>query len=451
MNFDSYLRGEPGFHWFALCLALFAAVAAVDFSTELNVSILYLAPVFIAAWIFGGNVPVMVGFFGAAFLLLFVFVVVTSTGYGEGRIYHAWDAVIQFVTWVLFAVIIARLKAALSHADERFATVLEGLDVPVYVSDASTGKLLYVNGPFRLTFTDGAAPPVLPEGHRQGEVREPGTGRWFLVHVQPLHWIDGRMTRLHVATDITAQRRNEEIFLQQQEKLSLTARLVAVGEMATTLAHELNQPLAAIANYNMGCVRRLRSGEWNTAELLEAMEKGAAQAERASSVIQRLREFLARRQPQLAACDINEVVEELRPTIEVEAAQRSVRLSLALSWRIPYARADRTLMEQVILNLARNAIDAMEDTPAAERELRIGSGIGADNTIEVTVADRGKGIAPELEADLFRPFFSSKPEGMGLGLHISRSIVEAHGGHIWATPNTGRGTVFRFSLQSVYA
>lgn len=452
MKLDSYLRGEPGLHWLALCVTLLVAVAAVDYATEVNVSILYLAPAFIAAWFFGGQPGVIVVLFGAAFLALVLLIVFSGHAFSQGPMNLAWDAVIQFATCAIFAYVIVKLKTALGHADERFATVLEGLDVAVYVADAAGGRLLYANEPFRRAFADGSPPPALPDGYRQGEVHEARSGRWFLVHVQPLRWIDGRIARLHIVTEVTEQRRNEELFLQQQEKLAMTARLIAVGEMATTLAHELNQPLAAIANYNSGCARRLRSGEWNAAELAEAMEKGAVQAERASSVIQRLREFVARRQPKLEACDINEVVRGVRSTIEAEAAKRSVRLTLALSERIPYARADQTLMEQVVLNLARNGIDAMDRTPAEARELSIRSDGGTGGgMIEVEIADRGGGIAPELEANLFSPFFSTKPDGMGLGLHISRSIVEAHGGHLWVTRNGERGTVFHFSLQSVYA
>jgi signal transduction histidine kinase len=450
MMLDSTFRGEPGFFWLALCLTVLAGVAAVDYATDLNVSILYLAPVSIAAWTYGHRPMVLIALFGAALLILFLFIVHVGPTHAQGRIFLAWEAAIQFSTCAIFAFVIAKLKAAISHADERFATVLEGLDVAVYVSDAASGGLLYVNESFRRTFSANSVPPALPDGLGQGEVHEAETGRWFLVHVRPLRWIDGQMARLHIATEITEQRRSEKLFLQQQEKLAMTARLIAVGEMATTLAHELNQPLASIANYNMGCARRLRSGDWDPAELLDAMEKGAVQAERASAVIQRLREFVARRQPQLTPCDINDVVREVRPTIEVEAAKRSVKLVLDLSERIPYVRADQTLMEQVILNLARNAIDSMEKTPAEERELRISSVDGPNRTIEVEVADRGAGIAPELEANLFSPFFSTKPDGMGLGLHISRSIVEAHGGHVWTTGNGQRGTIFHFSLLSVY-
>lgn len=449
IKFDYFLlRGEPSWRWLALCAALLVAIAAVDHATELNVSILYLAPVFVAAWTHGAHAGVIVSVIAAA--LWFLFDMFSGHSYLH-KMYQAWDAAIQFATFAIFAAVISKLKAALGHADERFSTVLEGLDVMVYVSDAASGELLYVNEPFRKVFADGRAPPALAPGRSEGEVNETGRGRWFLVQVRPLRWVDGRIARLHIATDITERRRTEELYLQQQEKLALTARLVAVGEMATTLAHELNQPLAAIANYNMGCVQRLRSGDCEPSELLEALEKGAAQAERASGVIQRLREFVARRPPKLVTCDINEVVRGVQSTIEVEAGKRSVRLALALSERIPYVRADQTLMEQVILNLARNAIDAMEETPAEERELCIRSRDGTGDTIEVEVIDRGRGIDPEFEAKLFSPFLSTKPDGMGLGLHISRSIVEAHGGHLWVTRNGERGMIFHFSLQSVYA
>jgi len=447
---NPHLWREPSLWWFALCVVFVGSIASVDYVVdyELSLSILYLAPIFIASWTYGRNAGLLISL--AAAIAWLVSTALTDHHYSH-PFYQYWDAGIQFATFAIFALIIAKLKAALGHAHERFSTVLEGLDVPVYVTDTASGELLYANETCRKTFGGGQALPALPPDHREGEVHDAARGRWFLVHVRRLRWSDGRMGRLHIATDITERRRTEHLHLQQQEKLALTARLVAVGEMATTLAHELNQPLAAIANYNMGCARRLRSGAWDVSELLEALEKGTIQAERASGVIQRLREFVARRQPKLVACDINEVVRELRSTIEAEAGKHSIRLTLALSERIPYARADQTLIEQVILNLARNAVDAMEDVPAEERELRISSREEAGDMIEVEIADRGRGIAPELEANLFSPFFSTKSHGMGLGLHISRSIVEAHGGHLWVTRNAERGVNFHFSLRSVYA
>src|SRR5688572_16388630 len=206
MSFDSQFRGEPGIHWLVLCLVLLVAVAAVDYATDLNVSLLYLAPVFILAWTYGSRPAILVALFAGAAVFLFVFVVSAGPTYVQGRIYLAWEAVIQFATCVIFAFVIAKLKIALSHADERFATVLEGLDVAVYVSEAASGRLLYANEPFRRTFPEGSPPPALPEDRGQGEVHEVGTGRWFLLHVRPLRWIGGEMAHLHIATEITEQR-----------------------------------------------------------------------------------------------------------------------------------------------------------------------------------------------------------------------------------------------------
>jgi C4-dicarboxylate-specific signal transduction histidine kinase len=366
---------------------------------------------------------------------------------------HIWDGAIQFAMFVVFGIVISKLKIALGHADERFATVLEGLDAAVYVSDAQTGEVLYANDEFRKTFPPASNVPSIARGATQGEFHDRVRGRWYLVHSRPMRWIDGRMVRLQLATDISERRRTEALFRQQQEKIQMTARLVTVGEMATTLAHELNQPLAAITNYSMGCVHRLRSGNFDLAELLEAMEKGARQAERASKVLQRVRSFVSRRAPNLVACDINEIITGVASMISMEARPKGASVTLDLSAAIPYVHADPVLMEQVILNFARNAIEAMEDTPAGERQVSIRSWSYPDaaDMVEIEIADRGRGIDPQLEGNLFTPFFSTKPHGTGLGLHICRSIVEAHGGHVWVTRNPQRGVTFHFSLRSVYA
>jgi signal transduction histidine kinase len=364
---------------------------------------------------------------------------------------HIWDGTIQFAMFVVFGVVMSKLKVALGHADERFATVLEGLDAAVFVSDLATGEVVYANEQFRKTFPPAENAPSVPIDVAQGEFHDVARGRWYLIHSRPMRWIDGRMVRLQLATDITERRRTEALFRQQQEKIQMTARLVTVGEMATTIAHELNQPLAAITNYSMGCVRRLRSGNWKQAELLEAMEKGAAQAERASKVIQRVRSFVSRRTPNLVSCDINEVISGVASMISVEARQRGAAVVLDLSDFIPYVHADPVLMEQVILNLARNAIEAMEQNEPDERQVTISSRSYQDEGVEIAVIDRGRGIDPQQEANLFTPFFSTKPQGTGLGLHICRSIVEAHGGHVWVTRNAEHGVAFHFSLKSVYA
>ncbi|HYC44138.1 MAG TPA: ATP-binding protein [Burkholderiales bacterium] len=433
-----------------LCVALVGLVSVIDMLTgyEMNVTMLYLAPIFLAAWTLGANAAIVMSIIAIA--AWFVSLLYMHPVYTQPLL-HVWDGTIQFAMFVLFGLVISKLKVALGHADERFATVLEGLNAAVYVADAQSGELLYANEQYHASFPAGTTLPSLPQNLHEGEVHDKARGRWYLIHSRPVRWIDGRMVRLQLATDITERRRAEALFRQQQEKMQITARLVAVGEMATTLAHELNQPLAAISNYSMGCVRRLRSGTWDEAELLDALEKGAAQAERASKVVQHVREFVARRAPNLVPCDINEVVGGVSSMIGLEARQNGATLKLELSDIVPYVHADPLLMEQVILNLSRNALEAMQETPAAERQLTIRSRPNGGDTVEVEVEDKGRGIDPQLEANLFTPFFSTKSHGMGLGLHICRSIVEAHGGHVWVSRNEPGGMTFHFSLKSVYA
>ena len=445
--FISRLRPGPVL---AASLALVAIIALADYysGAEMNVAMLYLAPIFMTAWALGTHAAIVMAIISSTAWYLSVLNMHQS--YSHAWL-HIWDGSIQFAIFLVFGVVMAKLRIALGHADERFATVLEGLDAAVYVSDFETDEVVYANEQFRKTFPPaGNAPPVPKEVH-QGEFHDASRGRWYLIQSRPMRWIDGRMVRLQLATDITERRRTEALYRQQQEKIQMTARLVTVGEMATTIAHELNQPLAAITNYSMGCVRRLRSGNWQQDELLEAMEKGAAQAERASKVIQRVRSFVARRAPNVVTCDINEVISGVASMISVEARQRGAAVALDLSEIIPYVRADPVLMEQVILNLARNAIEAVEANEPEQRHVTVRSRCYQDEVVEIEIADRGRGIDPQQEANLFTPFFSTKPQGTGLGLHICRSIVEAHGGHVWLTRNTDRGVTFHFSVKSVYA
>jgi hypothetical protein len=433
-----------------LCVALVAGVSALDYYTgrEMNVGLLYLAPIFIAAWGVGLNAAVAISIISMTAWFL---AVTMERQFHAHPLLHLWHGAIQFAIFVTFAFVISRLKSALSHADERFATVLEGLNAAVYVSDVDSGVLLYANEQFHATFPEGTDYPTLRASAQEGEVRDEPRGRWYLVHARPIRWTDGRTVRLQLATDITERRQAEMLFRQQQEKMQLTARLVTAGEMAATIAHELNQPLAAITNYCQGCIRRLRSGAWSEPDLLDAMEKSAAQAERASQVVQRVRALVGRQVPNMILCDINEIVNGVSSIIALEARRTGAAFDLELSPLVPYVHADPVLMEQVVLNLCRNSIEAMRETPRVERQLAIRTKRIGDETVEVEVADAGRGIDPQLEENLFTPFFSTKSHGMGLGLHICRSIVEAHGGHVWMSRNAGRGVTFHFSLKAVQA
>lgn len=458
---DPYLHREPSAWWFVLCLALIAVIAIGDYATsyELSLSILYLVPAIISTWILGRDAGITVSMLASATWLISTFFM--DNAYSH-PFFHFWDAAIKFVTFALFAVIISELKIALSHADERFVTVLEGLDAAVYVTDLD-GHLLYANERFHKALATGSslakiasAPPPSPSirllpgkvnvGAFEGEFHDTEAGRWYFIRSRTISWVDGRTVRLQLAADISERKKARELDRQQQEKLQMTARLITVGEMASTLAHEINQPLAAIVNYNMGCVRRMRSGNWDKAELLAAMEKASAQAERAGRIIQRIRELVRKREPSFVRCNLNEIIERVTALIELDAEKNSIKLVPDLSAAVPPVKADAVMMEQVILNLVKNGIEALQETAVENRRLVIRSMLHESQMVEIAIVDNGPGIDSQLEENLFALFFTTKPQGMGLGLHICRSIIEMHSGRLWYSRNPSGGSIFHFSL-----
>jgi two-component system sensor kinase FixL len=226
------------------------------------------------------------------------------------------------------------------------------------------------------------------------------------------------------------------------------SRLTAMGEMASTLAHELNQPLSAIANYMKGSRRLLDSAtDDRSQKIRDAIDKAGAQALRAGDIIRRLRDFVARGEGERRVENISKLVEEASALALVGAKELGVRVRFQFDPDADLVLADRVQIQQVLLNLMRNAVEAMEH--AERRELVLATGALGDGTVEVSVADTGHGMAPEVTEQLFRPFVTTKRNGMGVGLSISRSIIDAHGGRIWAEPNPGGGTVFRFTLRVV--
>ena len=248
--------------------------------------------------------------------------------------------------------------------------------------------------------------------------------------------------------DLTESQKTEARLQELQSELVHVSRLTAMGEMASALAHELNQPLSAIANYMKGSRRLLESSTDERATILrEAMDKAAEQALRAGQVIRRLRDFVARGESERRVEDVKKLVEEASALALVGAKDRGVRVRFDFDPRTDFVLADKVQIQQVLLNLMRNAIEAMEDTDT--RELVVATAAAPDNMVEISVADTGTGIAPEITAQLFQPFITTKRQGMGVGLSISRTIVEAHGGSIVTRPNPGGGTVFVFTLPAV--
>lgn len=267
-----------------------------------------------------------------------------------------------------------------------------------------------------------------------------------LIYEAPLIDADGCHTGWMASVlDVTERKHSEELTRQHQEKLQRTSRLITMGEMASTLAHELNQPLSAIASYATGCLNRMATGDAKVEELTAPLTKLGVQAQRAGHIIRRIHDFVRKSDPLVAPCALNEVVEGAIGFLEAEARKRSIRVELSLDPHSPQVDADRILIEQVVLNLARNAMEAMGQTPRSERilevcvEARDGQGL-------VRIADHGAGIASEVEVSLFTPFFTTKEEGMGMGLNICRSIIESHRGRLWFEPNPQGGAVFLFTL-----
>jgi len=338
------------------------------------------------------------------------------------------------------------------------------------------GRVVYVNPAFcrmvgfearELVGDRGAARPYWPpeeearlaediRAAREGGPSATGTelrlmrrsGERFdaLLYEAPLIDADGKQTGwMGSVLDITERKQARERSRQQEEKLAATARLVTMGEMASALAHELNQPLAAIAGYTTGCLNLLASGGPAAPGFEEALRKAAQQAQRAGQIIRRVHEFVRQREPTRQAVRLNATVEEAVGFAEAEARKRQVRVSVALAGEDPELQADPVLLQQVLLNLLRNGMDAMAATPPAERRLDVAvTRVGP--AVTVSVADRGCGLAPAVRDQMFQPFFTTKAGGMGMGLHICRSIMETHGGRVWAEPNPGGGTVFAFSL-----
>lgn len=249
--------------------------------------------------------------------------------------------------------------------------------------------------------------------------------------------------------DLTERQQNETRLQQLQSELVHMSRFTALGEMASTLAHEINQPLTAIANYLKGCRRLLQRMDGAEVPMLrDGVDQAAEQALRAGQVIRHLREFVARGESERHVESLPKLIEEASALALVGAKEKGVRITYAFDPAAPLVLADRIQVQQVLLNLIRNAIEAMQEVSL--RELTVATQARPqEELIAVSVADTGPGIAPEITSELFQPFVTTKPHGMGVGLSICRTIIEAHGGKIWAESEPGLGTRFTFTLRAV--
>ena len=363
-----------------------------------------------------------------------------------------------------------RIREQLQASHERFTTVLEALDASVSVAPLGSEELLFANKLYRLWFggragghlnmvaTAGMSQQPRPSDEsldhvdhfvglptnslttassENAEIFVPELAKWLEVRSRYLNWVDGRLAQMVIATDITARRTAEEQAAAQAERAQSASRLITMGEMASSVAHELNQPLTAITNYCNGLVSRIRSKQIAEDDVLAALDKTARQAQRAGQIIQRIRTFVKRSEPNRTPSDVNVMVGEALELAEIELRRRNVRMSHYVAARLPQLMVDPILIEQVLVNLLRNAAEAIEQAgrPAGRRsvELRVvPKQVDEQPVVEFSVLDSGQGLAPEVMDRLYEAFFSTKAEGMGIGLNLCRSIVESHQGRMQA-------------------
>ncbi len=361
-----------------------------------------------------------------------------------------------------------RIRDQLTASHERFTTVLEGLDASVSVLSVPQGELLFANRSYRLWFGadarghdalagSGGAPAYVPDvedlvdglsGLPTQEITESGSDprevhvealrKWFDVRSRYLQWTDGRLAQMLIATDITARLRAEEQAATQAEKARVTSRLVTMGEMASSVAHELNQPLTAITNYCNGMVSRVNADSIEKADLVAALRKTARQAERAGQTIRRIRAFVKKSEPQRQPSRPRQIVDDAVELAGIELRRRNVAIRTYVAQRLPTLMVDPILIEQVLMNLLKNSAEAidMARMPPSRRsiELRVVPRYTPDEggVIEFSVTDTGPGLQGEVMSRLYEAFFSTKAEGLGIGLSLCRSIVESHRGRMRA-------------------
>lgn len=299
---------------------------------------------------------------------------------------------------------------------------------------------------------------VQPEGFETIYQRANGERFPVLIYESPLVDDHGQQTGwMSSILDVSELKRAQELSRQQEEKLHQNARLATMGEMASMLAHELNQPLAAISSYTTGALNILRQKQPpdDLNLLTEALEKATQQAQRAAQVIRSVHEFVKKREASRAWFDINALLQSVMPLIALQAQSAHIHVHYQIDPDLPEVFADKVLIEQVLLNLTRNAIEAMHDVAYPQRQMQIHAHLSAQNLTDrqptpalllIQVIDHGHGISADIAEKLFSPFFSTKAAGMGMGLNICRTAIEFHGGSLKYRPNPLGGTIFEFTI-----
>jgi PAS domain S-box-containing protein len=371
------------------------------------------------------------------------------------------------------------IEDKLRESELRFRQLAENIDEVFWMTSAGGNEVLYVSPAFERIWQRACAdlyrqpslwlaavhpddrarvsalyaPESLARGKFNAEyrvVRPDGSVRWVHDRGFPIRDDDGRVLRIAgLAQDVTDLKLAEDRERQLLADLAHMARLTTMGEMASGLAHELNQPLAAITGYVDAAAELLRARGALPDDVRQAMEDAAAEAERAGKIIHRMKGFLHRTEPQQTAIDLNLLIREALDLAARDIRLSGARLQLDLAEDLPPALADRIQIEQVVLNLVRNALEAMQQTRAMDRLLVVTTAQPAAGVVRARFHDTGCGLPADAASKLFLPFYTTKPGGMGMGLAISRTIVTAHGGRLEAAPGLEGGAEFTFTLPVV--
>ncbi len=285
---------------------------------------------------------------------------------------------------------------------------------------------------------------VWPDPDTSRTTRHAASNRWYSVQKQRVD--EDRRWQLIVLHDITEQRHLERQQRQQQESLSTSSQFLTVGEMTTTLAHELNQPLAATINY-LNVALSIMSNE-SAAAFVEPVKEARDQAMRAANIIKGIRQFVAAREPQRSIVTVEQLVVAALTALKLPAEHARVVVTTAFEELVPEINVDRVMVEQVLVNLIKNAFDAVEQNPVGERLVKIQTRLNLDNQVQVEVIDNGSGVAESIKSKLFSPFATTKSNGMGVGLPLCRSIIEYHQGRLFYRALAERGSLFGFAIPS---
>ena len=395
----------------------------------------------------------------------------------ELRVYLTRDAGGKPVgTWAIVRDIAERKQAemALRASEKNYREIFNAANEAVFIHDPETGRILDVNETmlrmYGLSYEEALAADVAdvsagetpysqadarawirkaaeggPQVFEWLGVRRNGEPFWEEVHLKSIV-IGGEPRVLAAVRDITDRKKAETESQQHLAELTRAWHANTLGELASGLAHELNQPLCAILNYSGGCLRLSRREHLPMETLRTSIEQIAAQAERAADIIKRIRSLIAKREPHRSDLDLKAILDDAARMLRMEANRHSVAVRWQLAPNLPRIKGDGVEIEQVVLNLMRNAIEAMSDPAVTRRILTISTRLRPDREIEITVTDTGRGLSRDLAEKVFDSFFTTKAQGLGVGLALSRRIVEAHGGRLWVESDGRSGATFGFTL-----